>query len=237
MEVIVYPRLIPLRPLCLPKLDLFGIPGAKSPIEDPVYVYGTRDYQNGRPARYIHWKASARLARLQEKICEPAAQEKILLAVDVTGFFMLQATAQFEKIIEVAASLAVGFDRSGFAVGLVTNGILNGGGSSVLPIARGAQQISNILETLARLQMTPAADLIDTLRRGFKLPWGTTGVSLSCDFGKSCQEISAFFKYRRVPVVSVVAPPTTPSGGDQNRQPTDVLTVEDICLEGISQIE
>jgi len=237
MEVIVYPRLIPLKPLCLPKLDLFGNPGAKSPIEDPVYVYGTRDYQSGRPARYIHWKASARLARLQEKICEPAAQEKILLMVDVTGFLKIRANAQFEKIIEVAASLAVGLDRSGFAVGLVTNGILNGGGSPVLPIARGAQQIANILETLARLQMTPAADLTDTIRRGFKLPWGTTGVSLSCDFGKPCQKISAFFKYRRVPVGSVVARPAVASGSDQYRQPANVLTVEDICLEGIAQIE
>ena len=46
IDVIVYPRLVPLTPVRLPRRELFGIPGAKSPIEDPVYVYGTRRYQN-----------------------------------------------------------------------------------------------------------------------------------------------------------------------------------------------
>ena len=95
----------------------------------------------------------------------------------------------------MAASAAVHFDRLGFAVGLVTNGELKGGGTSVLPIARGTQQIPKILEILARLQMTPAADLGEVLRRSLKLTWGTTAVSLSYDSGESCKEIFAFFNH------------------------------------------
>ena len=230
IDVIVYPRLIPLKPVRLPRRYLFGIPGSKSPIEDPVYVYGTREYQSGRPARYIHWKASARLARLQEKICEPASQEKILVIVDVTRFAELGAHAEFEKILEVAASAAVHFDRLGFAVGLVTNGELKGGGTSVLPIGRGTQQIPKILEILARLQMTPAADLGEVLRRSLKLTWGTTAVSLSYDSGESCKEIFAFFNHRRGPIVSVVCRLNPPNAADQILQPGDVLTFEDICV-------
>ena len=230
IDVIIYPRLIPLKPVRLPRRDLFGIPGTKSPIEDPVYVYGTREYQSGRPARYIHWKASARLARLQEKICEPAVQEKILLIVEVDRFFKHRAHSDFEKILEVAASVAVRFDRAGFAVGLVTNGKLKGGGASVLPIGRGTQQLPKILETLARLQMKPSAELGEILRRGLKLPWGTTGVSLSYDSGESCKEIFAFFNHRRGPIVSVVCRLDPLPVADQRPPPGAVLTLEDICM-------
>ncbi|CAB1065952.1 hypothetical protein D1BOALGB6SA_10751 [Olavius sp. associated proteobacterium Delta 1] len=231
LDIIIYPRLIPLKPVALPRRDLFGIPGSQSPIEDPVYVYGTREYQSGRPARYIHWKASARLAQLQEKICEPASQEKILLIVAVDHFSENQAQAEFEKILEVAASAAVFFDRSGFAVGLVTNGALKGGGSPVWQIGRGVRQIPSILETLARLQMTPSADLGAILKRGLNLPWGTTGVSLSYDSAESCNEISAFFNHRRAPIVSVVCRLSPPPAPDQKLQPGVVLALEDICGE------
>jgi uncharacterized protein (DUF58 family) len=230
IEVIVYPRLVSLNPVRLPRRELFGIPGAKSPIEDPVYVYGTRQYQSGRPARYIHWKASARLPQLQEKICEPAVQEKVLLIVAVDHFIENQAHADFEKTLEVAASAAVYFDRAGFAVGLVTNGVLNGGGSAVLPIGRGTRQVPKILETLARLQMTPSADLGDILRRGLKLPWGTTAVSLSYASGESCKDTVAFFNHRRAPMVSIVCRREPAPAGDQKRWPVKILTLEEICV-------
>jgi uncharacterized protein (DUF58 family) len=213
----------------LPRRDLFGIPGAKSPIEDPVYVYGTRQYQSGRPARYIHWKASARLSQLQEKICEPAVQENVLLIVAVDHFSKNQAYVDFEKTLEVAASAAVDFDRAGLAVGLVTDGVLKGGGSAVLPIGRGPWQVPSILETLARLQMVPAADLDHILRRGLKLPWGTTGVGFSFDSGESCQDIVAFFNHRRAPMVSIVNRRDPAPAENPKLQPARVLTLEDIC--------
>jgi len=231
LDVIVYPRLIPLKPVALPRRDFFGIPGSKSPIEDPVYVYGTRDYQSGRPARYIHWKASARFRRLQEKICEPAAQEKILMMVDVNGFWEHGAQAEFEKLLEVAASAAVNFDRSGFAAGLVTNGVLHGPGSVIIPIGRGARQLSKILETLARLQIRPAAGMDDMLRRGLKLPWGTTGVNLAYEPGPSFKKVSAFFQNRRVPLVSVVCRREPLAGENQKYHGGNFLTLADICLD------
>ena len=192
-DVIIYPRLVPIKTIRLPRQDLFGVPGFKSPIEDPVYVCGTRDYQSGRPARYIHWKASARLAKLQEKISEPATQEKIALFVAVDGFSINRAHVEFEKALEVAASAAVQFDRAGFAVGLVTDGELKGGGSPLVPIGRGGGQIPKLLETLARLQMKPAAKLGDIMGQGLKLPWGTTVVNLVYDYNRFARDLPAFF--------------------------------------------
>ena len=82
---------MPLGPLSLPRRDFFGVPGGESPVDDPVYILGTTDYQNGRPAKYIHWKASARHHRLQEKVFESTEQEKILLVVDVDQFVKAEA--------------------------------------------------------------------------------------------------------------------------------------------------
>ena len=73
------PRLVPLKSFSLPRRDFFGVPGARSPVQDPIYILGTRDYQHGQPAKYIHWKASARHNRLQEKVFESTQQEKVLL--------------------------------------------------------------------------------------------------------------------------------------------------------------
>ena len=98
IEVVVYPRLIPLKSLTATRRDFFGIPGAESPVEDPVYILGTRDYQHGRPAKYIHWKETARHHKLQEKIFEPSTQEKMLLVVDVGQFARHGAKAAFERI-------------------------------------------------------------------------------------------------------------------------------------------
>ena len=172
IEVVVYPRLVPLKSPALPRRDFFGIPGAESPVEDPVYILGTRDYQHGRPAKYIHWKATARHHKLQEKIFEPTEQEKILLVVDVGQFAQHGAEEAFERVLETVASVAVLLDERGCSVGLVTNGRMTGGGPPIVPVTRNPQQLAALLEALARLRMEPARDLIDMMRLHLRLPWG-----------------------------------------------------------------
>jgi uncharacterized protein (DUF58 family) len=179
LSVVVYPRILPLRSFPLPRRDFFGIPGAEGPIKDPVYILGTRDYLHGQPAKYIHWKASARHQRLQEKIFEPTTEEKILLVVDVRGFADRGAAEDFERTLEAAASLAVRLDRAGCAVGLLANGAVAGGGAPRVPIGRGPQQLPAILELLARLAMAPAVPLMDLLRNGSGIPWGVSCICLA----------------------------------------------------------
>ncbi|HUT72735.1 MAG TPA: DUF58 domain-containing protein [Desulfatiglandales bacterium] len=204
LHVIVYPRLVPLRPISLPRRDLFGVPGSKSPVQDPVYILGTRDYQQWRPARYIHWKASARHNRLQEKVFEPSEQEKVLLAVEVSHFAKNNAEEGFEHTLEVVASLAVRLDQRGFAVGLVTNGAVDGGGPTIVPIARNPGQLPAILEALARLHMEAKWDLIAMLRDTFKLSWGVSCVHFSYEEDAKTQHTEGYLLNRKVPTVRVV---------------------------------
>jgi len=206
-EVLVYPRIRPLVRPALPRRDFFGIPGADSPVRDPVYILGTRDYQPGRPAKHIHWKASARHHRLQEKLFEPSEQEKVLLAVTVEGFAQAEAEA-FEGTLEACASLAVRLDRAGVALGAAVDGVLVGEAAALVPVGRRPHQLQAILELLARLTPTPAAPLLDVL--GATLPWGLTCVCFSLEGARGAAVAS--LEHRRVPVLRVAARPGPEAG-------------------------
>ena len=79
-ELIVYPRLIPVRDMAIPKTELFGAPGSKSPVTDPVYITGTRDYQAGSPARFINWRASARHGNCRKRSLSPLPGKRPFLS-------------------------------------------------------------------------------------------------------------------------------------------------------------
>jgi uncharacterized protein (DUF58 family) len=201
LSLIVYPRLIPLKPFSIPARDIFGVPGAKSPVQDPVYILGTRDYQHGEPAKYIHWKATARHHRLQEKVFEPSRQEKILLLVQVEGFAQKEAREDFESTLEVVASLAVRLERRGYAVGLVTNGVMVGEHPRLLPVSRNPRQIATVLEVLARLDMKAGEDLLDILYHRLQVPWGITCLYFSYEKDNLTSRAADYFKRERVPVL------------------------------------
>jgi uncharacterized protein (DUF58 family) len=203
IHVIVYPRLVPLKPFSLPRRDFFGVPGAKSPVQDPIYILGTRDYQHWTPARHIHWKASARRNRLQEKVFEPSEQEKILLAVEVSQFEREKALENFERTLEVVGSLAVQSHQRGYALGLVTNGVVEGG-PPILPMGRSPQQLASILEILARLKMRANGYLPDTLYRALELPWGVSCVYFTYERDEATLATEQYFSHRRIPMIFVV---------------------------------
>ncbi len=228
-SVLVYPRLVPIRDFPLPRHDFFGCPGSQSPVNDPVYVLGTRDYQPGQSARYIHWKASARHNVLQEKVFEPTKQEKVLLVVNVEQFAGANAKKKFERALEVVASLALKLDRGGHAVGLVTNGTLTGGGSSIVPVARSHRQLAAILEVLARLEMKPRMGIRELMRSSLDIPWGVS----SAYFTYADREIAAadeYFTSRKTPVVFFVSRLTSMEE-ERPRLRRGIRRIEDITIE------
>jgi len=230
LHVIVYPRLVPIKPVSLPRRDFFGVPGAKSPVQDPIFILGTRDYQHWQPARYIHWKASARHNRLQEKVFEPSEQEKALLVVDVDQFAKNNAAEGFEHTLEAVASLAVQFDQKGYAVGFVTNGVVDGG-PTILPIARNAQQLPSILEVLARLRMKVKGDLVDTLHRGLQLTWGVSCVHFSYEEDMTALTTEEYFSHRKIPVVFVVCRPRSLLGDIGHKVRGKVYSLDEIRIK------
>ncbi len=224
LEVVVYPRIVPIAPFPLPRRDFFGVPGAESPVRDPVYILGTREYQPGRPAKHIHWKATARHHRLQEKLFEPTQQEKVLLVVDVAGFARHGAGQEFERTLEVVASVAVRLSGEGAAVGLIANGAVEGGDGPVVPVGRHPRQLVAILERLARLRMTPTAPLQDVVRAGNHLPWGLSCLCFSAECAGGTIAALDYFARRRVPVTLFVARPGA-AGAQADVRPVDDIVV------------
>lgn len=200
-EVVVYPRLIALHPLALPRRDLFGKPGVRSPVEDPTYLNGVRDYQPGRPARHIHWKASARHDRLLEKMLETSERERILIVLCAEGF---AASRALERCLEVVASLAVQLDHERHPVGLVTNARLKGGGQGALGVARMHGQLTELLETLARFEPVAEREIVPLLY-GSALLSATVSVVTVGHSLAATPALFEYLRYRRVPTISLVS--------------------------------
>ncbi len=199
IEVIVYPRLVPLGPFALQKRDFFGIPGGKSPVNDPAYILGTTDYHYGRPAKHIHWKASARHDRLQEKVFEPTQQEKVLFVVDTHQFQQPGELEDFERTLEVVASMTMMLDSQGCGVGLLTNGAMKKG-SPFVSITRSPGQVTAILEVLARVEIEPAGTVSDMLRV-IDIPWGTSCVYFSFEEDDDTTFAREYLRRRNTPVM------------------------------------
>lgn len=210
-SIIVYPRLVCLKSIGLPMRELFGVPGVKSPVQDPVYILGTRDYQPSRPSRHIHWKASARHLKLQEKVFEPSEQEKVLLALEVVSFQKSMVRDAFENTLEVVASLALQLHDKGCAVGLVTNGALTGGGSSVLSATRAPGQLTAILEVLARLQMANKSALEPIMRRRLSARRGISCAYFSYKAGRAEVEMQKYCRQYNIPITFFVCRTDPPS--------------------------
>lgn len=201
----IYPRLVSLKPFSLPRRDFFGAPKAKSPVPDPIYILGTRDYQHGQPSKHIHWKASARHNHLQEKVFESTVQEKVLLAVDAESFAERVAEDDFERALEVVASLAVRFDKRGHALGFVTNGMVKGKNSAIAPVSRHDKQLAGILEILACLEMKSARAMKDVLRQALTGAWGICCVYFSYQNDETVFSANNFLTQRRIPTQFIVS--------------------------------
>jgi uncharacterized protein (DUF58 family) len=234
VQVLVYPRLVPVKTIFPPKQDWFDTPGANSPIKDPVYILGTQDYQPSRPSRHIHWKASARHFRLQEKVFEPSESGKILVALDVGSFEKASAKDAFERTLEVIASLSIKLDASGQAVGLMTNGMMKGAGTSTVIPARNAHQLPAILEALARLQMKRHSPMAHAIRGA---PFKQRAVScliFSYSYGKDIVESKNLLQKRRVPVTMFVSHFPLAPDADLRQSLTGVHPIDDIRFQGES---
>lgn len=148
-DIVVYPRLIALGDLNLPFRDYFGIHPSKGIIEDPAWYEGTREYSGNKPARNIHWKASARLGVLQEKIFEPTTHQKVFFLVEGEGFRRAEDSPGFESALEMTASLLARFAERGASFALATDRRVQGY-PAVLPLGRGPEHLGMALELLAR---------------------------------------------------------------------------------------
>jgi uncharacterized protein (DUF58 family) len=203
-ELVVFPRLVPVRPLALTKRDFFGAPAPGSPVDDPVYLWGTRDYQPGRPARFIHWRASARHQRWQEKVFEPSAQSKIVLVLAASGFVNEPDRDGFERAIEVLASLAVTYHRQGLQVQLASDALSAGDRQREETSSNAEMPLVGMLERLARLRFRAGKPLLESLIREPDRLRRANVIFFSHAFDDSAAEAEAYFRHQSAPATFVV---------------------------------
>jgi uncharacterized protein (DUF58 family) len=187
--IIVFPRRRALKALSVPFQEYFGMHAARGPVEDPAWYAGTREYSGTRPAKNIHWKASARLGVLQEKIYEPTLRRKVLFILDAAGYASFwakenqtpfspdpgcdapdfpSAGRDFEVMLETLGSLAAALMERGASFGLVSGAPLCGSNRRVLRAGGGPEHLGGFLEILARVESVekfPPGFAVDAARR------------------------------------------------------------------------
>jgi len=121
-EIIVYPKIKPLKDFYLngsvghKALESFITKGSFS-------LYNIRDYIPGDEARFLHWKASAKLSKLMVKEFLQEEQKKISVLLD-TGLPHERDNYKrenFEDRVSLAASLLFYFISNDYSVRLVTS--------------------------------------------------------------------------------------------------------------------
>lgn len=103
----------------------------------------TREYRAGDAIRRVHWRQSARLGELMVRQEEPGTPAVLRVVVDDRADGYADA-AQFERVLELAASVSV----AALAAGLTVELVLTGGGESLTATA-GSESAWTLLAALA----------------------------------------------------------------------------------------
>jgi uncharacterized protein (DUF58 family) len=140
-KVIVYPEINEVD-ASLPGLTKEGDALSYSAMRRGEEFSSIREFRYGDDRRNIHWKASAKTARLM--VSEYAAEEPKKLTV-ILDNLMPPDDRVFENAISLAASLADSFLRDGFYVRLFTC-------RKVVPFGSGSQHLYKILDVLAEIK-------------------------------------------------------------------------------------
>jgi uncharacterized protein (DUF58 family) len=168
--LLVYPRIVPLEDLGIPSKAPFGdIRVRRHLFEDPERVVSTRDYAPGDPLRHIHWKATARLRRLQSRVFEPTTTVDLALFLDVRTVespLWGRVEQLLETAVIAAASIASYAVQKGDRIGLYVNEpYLYREGLIKVSSSDHPGQLQRVLEALANVQGWPALPLEQLLNR------------------------------------------------------------------------
>lgn len=178
-EIMVFPRLRALHSVPLLKQILFGKVSPQSPIHDPIYLMGTREYQTYSSGRNIHWKASARFNQLREKVFEPTEREKVTLVFDTDGFIAANDLEAFEAAIEIIASLGLELDNAQYSVGLLSNARHYQKQQVSLPPIRQSNTATRLLTILAGITFGTGSSIDSLITKSSHLNAGVSCVYVS----------------------------------------------------------
>lgn len=184
-DIIVYPRMVPVRGLTLPSRHPVGeLRSVQRIMEDPLRLMGVREYAQGDSFRHIHWKATARRQSLQTKVFEPSTTQPVALFLNVNTyeeFGLGQDWVLSEYAICATASIARQIWQEGHALGLYANAMLARGGFRIRVRPRKhPSQLTRVLEALAHIDGRGRWSLEALLQaEATRLAYGTTLVIIT----------------------------------------------------------
>ena len=181
--LIVYPRIVPMPGFFLPSARPIGDALSRRRVAaDLTRPAGVREYRSGDPFKAIDWKATARRGDLFTRTYDPSITQHVIIMLECdTNSEDTRIWGRRPWLLEAAvtgaASVAFRSIELGYSVGLTANGNPpHYQSQSKIPAGRGPQQLSTILEALARIQwvgVRPLEDLTEDLGTD-ALPIGAT---------------------------------------------------------------
>ena len=201
LELLVYPRVVPLRHLGLPlQHPALDVVGPNSPIADPTRTATVRDYRPDDPQRLIHWPTTARRGSLQVRVLEPATSLHVSLVLDVRGFsFGVYHDELLELTLSALASLAVFLQSEGAPIAMLANT----NPPVVIPPGASVPHLQHVLERLARLKPHAGPPLVPWAVR--ELPRGNTVVLAASDITVDLERSIARLQDAELTVVALLA--------------------------------
>jgi uncharacterized protein (DUF58 family) len=200
-EILVYPRVVPLRrlglPLHHPSIDAVS---NSSPVTDPTRTATIRDYLPDDPLRLIHWPSTARRGSLQVRVLEPATSLHVSLLLDVRGFnFGIYHDELLELTLSALASIGVFLQTRGAPLALLANT----DPPLVIPPGASVPHLQHMLEGLARLKPNSGPPLLPWALD--ELPRGNTAVLAASDVSPDVQRSISRLEDNGFPIILLLA--------------------------------
>ncbi len=188
--LIIYPKIVPIAQLGLPTHSpQVALPTTVPLFQDPARLTGVRDYAPGDNPRHMHWSATAASGRLLIKQFQPAIarDNAIFLNLDRDDYAQRgYPEPAIELAITTAASLAyhmLSLEKLPLGLTTIAADPLDGSQRHFkLPPRAGRDQLSQILELLARVQAGYQTQFLERVRQEIvHLSWGTTIIVITSD--------------------------------------------------------
>ncbi len=206
-RLLVYPKVFPLVRLgAAARLPLGPDRAARLLLGDPSRVAGVRPYRPGDSLRHVDWRATARSREPLVRIHEPTASPRAAVFLDTRVPQLARgrsAPSELELTIAVAASVLSELHGRGVAIGLFSNGSVDG-----RPIALGPRStpdaLADALELLAKASPFSTRRFADVVAaESAHLPHGTSVIVVAADFPRATEVALSELRRRRVAVTTV----------------------------------
>ena len=178
-DLTIYPRVLPVNySRALSREPHGSIRAKRHPLIDTTRPMGTREYLAGDDLRHIHWKASARLGRLQTRVYDVSAIPSFVIFLDVRTVPRPRYDARID-LLELGVLTTTALAKDALEHRLSTGVYVNStsrinSGLIQVPPSQHPDQLSRILEAMAEVgpfETTPISRLLRMQGRGLR--WGT----------------------------------------------------------------